>query len=297
MIKWQINRIPPVVSVLLAVLLWSTGGLFIKLTTLNAFAVNAGRSLIAAIVVGVFTYNKGLKINIFTIFTAFLYAATLSSFVYATKLTYAANAIFLQYTAPIYILLLSPLLLGERFRYSDLLTVILCLAGMALFFVDSNLKTDTAPNVYLGNIAALLSGIFFGLYFIFLRHPKSLENPNPAISVFYGNILAVLIMLPLLVNNPPQPNTNDIIAVIFLGAFQIGLAYILFTDGISRGVRPLDASIIGFIEPLLNPVWVFLFLREIPSKWAILGGFIILATVIFHTFRMSKGNQKELKPE
>ncbi len=285
-------RFPPITLIVLAVLLWSTGGLFIKWTTLDAFSVNAGRSLLAALTVAVFTYKKGLKLNKFTLLTAFLYAGTLSCFVYANKTTTAANAIFLQYTAPIYILILSPFILKERFRLFDLVTVVLCLAGMSLFFLEpQNSANKLAADVFTGNIAALASGVFFGLYFIFLRHPRSLANTNPAISVFYGNILVVLLMLPLVLQNPPQPSGNDFLAIFFLGVFQIGIAYVLFTNGIAGGVRSLDASVIGFIEPLLNPVWVFLFLGERPGFWALIGGAIILFAVVFHTFKLNRENQ------
>ncbi len=286
----KISNFPPIAFILLAVLLWSTGGVFIKWTTLDAFAVNLGRSFFAAVTVAVFTYKKGLKLDAFTLLTSFLYAGTLSCFVYANKQTTAANAIFLQYTAPIYILILAPFVLKEKFRASDLLTVIICLAGMSLFFLEpQNVENKLASNVFLGNIAALLSGIFFGLYFIFLRHPLSLKNRNPAISVFYGNILVVLFMIPIILSSPlTKVNTNDILAILFLGIFQIGLAYVLFTKGIAAGVRSLDASIIGFIEPLLNPIWVFLFLGEKPSQWAIIGGAIILAAVVFHTIKSSR---------
>ncbi len=292
MIKPASNRIanfPPTLFILSAVLLWSTGGVFIKSTALDAFSVNAGRSLFAAITVAVFTYRKGLKLDVFTLLTSFLYAGTLSCFVYANKTTTAANAIFLQYTAPIYILILAPFILKEKFRASDLLTVIICLAGMSLFFLEpQNAENKLASNVFLGNVVALASGIFFGLYFIFLRHPRSLQK-NPALSVFYGNIIIVLLMLPLVLNNPPtQISSNDVLVILFLGIFQIGIAYVLFTNGISKGVRSLDASVIGFIEPLLNPIWVFFIIGEKPSGWAILGGVIILAAVIFHTLRGRK---------
>ncbi len=280
---------PPVILVLFAVLLWSTGGLFIKGNTLDAFAVNAGRSLLAAITVAFFTYKKGLKLDKFTVLTSLLYAGTLSSFVYANKNTTAANAIFLQYTAPVYILAFSPLILKEKFRYSDLITVIACLAGMSLFFLEKQSATNVlAPNIFYGNIAGILSGIFFGFYFIYLRHPRSLANKNPAISVFYGNLIIVVLMLPFLIKNPPAPNTMDIFAVLFLGVFQIGIAYILFTKGIAEGVRSLDASIIGFVEPLLNPIWVFIFLKETPGNWAVIGGIIIVITVAAHTLYNSR---------
>lgn len=271
--------------------------MFIKWTTLDAFYVNAGRSFFAALTVAVFTYHKGLRLDSFTLLSSFLYAGTLSCFVYATKTTYAANAIFLQYTAPVYILIFAPFILKEIFRAKDLLTVVLCLAGMSLFFLESqNTETQLAPNVFLGNLAGLASGLFFGLYFILLRHPRSLANKNPALSVFYGNILIVLLMLPFISGNPPQEiNSSDIFAILFLGIFQIGLAYVLFTKGIAGGVRSLDASIIGFIEPLLNPVWVFLFLGESPSMWAVFGGTIIIAAVALHTFFNTRSRAR-IKP-
>ena len=280
----QTKIFPPIALVLLAVLLWSTGGLFIKGNSLDAFTVNLGRSFFAAITVAIFTYRKGLKLNRFTLLTSFLYAGTLSFFVYANKTTTAANAIFLQYTAPIYILILAPFILKEKFRASDLITVIVCLAGMSLFFLETpGAENRLATDIFTGNVAALVSGVFFGLYFILLRHPRSLENENPALSVFYGNIIIVFLMLPFIFNNPPtQISTNDVLAILFLGIFQIGIAYVLFTKGIAEGVRSLDASIIGFIEPLLNPIWVFLILGERPSRWAIFGGAIIIAAVAAH---------------
>ncbi len=121
------TNFPPIVLILIAVLLWSTGGVLIKFTTLDAFSVNAGRSFFAAATVAVFTYKKGLRLDRFTFLSAVMYAGTLSCFVYANKTTTAANAIFLQYTAPIYILILSPFILKEKFRFSDLITVIFAL--------------------------------------------------------------------------------------------------------------------------------------------------------------------------
>lgn len=286
-------RLAPVWYVLIAVLLWSTGGLFIKWTTFDAFAVNAGRSFFAALTVAIFTFRKGLRLDAFTVLTSFLYAGTLSLFVYANKTTYAANAIFLQYTAPVYILILAPFVLKEKFRAADLVTVVFCLAGMSFFFFEAAGENRDAAEIFRGNVAGLLSGLFFGLYFIFLRHPRS-PRANPALSVFYGNILVVLLMLPLVSRNPPaEARTEDFLAILFLGVFQIGFAYILFTKGMAEGVRPLDASIIGFVEPLLNPIWVFLFLGEKPSNWAIFGGFVIIAAVAAHTLFNSRRRRSE----
>ncbi len=283
------RTISPVFYVVIAVFLWSTGGLFIKLTSLDAFSVNLGRSLFAAIVVAIFTYKKGLKLDLFTIFTSLLYAGTLTCFVYANKNTTAANAIFLQYTAPIYILILSPFVLKENFQFRDLITVVLCFAGMSLFFIEGGGESPLAANIFAGNLAALISGVFFGLYILFLRHPHSLQR-NPAVSVFYGNVLVVLFMIPLIAANPPQSvSLSDIGAILYLGCIQIGVSYMLFTVGIARGVRSMDASIIGFIEPLFNPIWVFLFVGERPSKWAIFGGAVIIFAVLIHTLRQYRG--------
>jgi drug/metabolite transporter, DME family len=292
--KYNLMKLPAIGFVLLAVLLWSTGGMFIKMTSLDAFAVNCGRSIFAAVTVAIFTNRKGLKLSAFNLLTSFVYAGILTSFVYATKTTTAANAIFLQYTAPIYILILSPFLLKEKFRVVDLLTVVLCLAGMGLFFLETpSAENRLASNMFVGNLVALGSGFLFGLYMVLLRHPRSLENKNPAISVFYGNLFVVLFMLPFIFKNPPQPTTQDMLIIFYLGVFQIGISYLLFTYGIVNGVRSFDASIIGFVEPLLNPLWVFLVVSEKPSKWAIIGGVIIISTVAAHTILM---NRNKLTP-
>lgn len=284
--------LPPAIFVLLAVLLWSSGGLLFKLTTVSAYEVNAGRCLLAAITIGLLTYHKGLKINGFTILTSILYALTLSCFAIANKKTTAANAIFLQYTAPIYILILAPFVLKEKFRFADLITVALCLGGMSLFFFDSAPDTILSPESQMtGNLFALASGLFFGIYLLLLRHPASLRQ-NPAVSVFYGNWIGVLLMLPFIVTNPSVWTFQDYTAVSLLGIFQIGLAYFLFTYGIAKGVRSLDANLIGFVEPLLNPVWVFLFFGERPSSWAITGGAIIISAITGH---MIVNNRHRLK--
>jgi len=294
----------PVFYVLIAVLLWSTGGLFIKLTSLDAYQVTFYRSLMAAVTVLILTRKQGLRINLFGIGVTLIYSTLLFLFVWATKHTTAANAIFLQYTAPIYILILAPFVIGEKFHVRDLATVIFCIAGMSLFFVG-----DLSIGDYQGNIAALGSGIFLGLYIMLLKHPRAVGavesgklivdsaekeavdsqlstinyQLNPVITVIYGNFLLALVTLPSGVASFPTLTLKDFAAVAFLGVFQIGISYILFIKGVHLGTRPLDASIIGFIEPLLNPVWVFLFVGEQPSKWALLGGAIIVTTVAIHT--------------
>src|SRR5213595_3831653 len=158
------NRKPSVSPLLLVVgaaILWSTGGLFIKATHLSAFELSFGRSLLAAITIAIFTRREGFGLNRISALTSILYAALLLLFVLATKLTTAANAIFLQYTAPVYVLILEPLFYKERFRRRDLFTVAACVGGMALFFVGQ-LKPDDLE----GNLYALASGVCFALFFL-----------------------------------------------------------------------------------------------------------------------------------
>ncbi len=281
------TKISPVWYVVVAVLLWSSGGLLIKMTGVSGYEVNLGRCFFAAITIALLTKFKALKADTFTILASIFYVGALSFFAVANKMTTAANAIFLQYTAPIYILIFAPLILKEKFRFSDLLTVIVCIAGMSLFFLDSTTNANlSAESQFIGNILGLCSGVSLGGYILLLRHPKAL-NQNPASSVFYGNIIAIFVMLPFVVSNPSVWSGKDVFAVVVLGVFQIGLAYFLFTYGVTHGVRSLDASIIGFIEPLLNPVWVFLIIGEKPSSWAIAGGLVIISAVIFHTLKQN----------
>jgi drug/metabolite transporter (DMT)-like permease len=267
----------PLFLVLAAALLWSTGGLFIKWTELSAFELTFGRSLLAALVVAYFTRREGFKLNGMTILTSLLYAALLILFVISTKLTTAANAIFLQYTAPIYVLILEPLIYKEKFRRADLLTVIACIMGMSLFFVGKLRPQDVS-----GNLTALASGLCFAFYILLLRHPQS-QRVNRASSVIYGNLLLVLITAPAGFAAFGHMSKWDAASVLYLGVIQIGVAYTLFTLGMARGVRSLDAGIVGYIEPVLNPVWVFIFLGERPSNWALIGGSIIIAAVTTHT--------------
>lgn len=205
-----------------------------------------------------------------------LYAVLLILFVLATKETTAANAIFLQYTAPVYVLILEPLIYKEKFRARDLITVLICVAGMMLFFVGKLRPQDVT-----GNLLALASGLCFALYVLFLRHPKAREV-NRASSVIYGNLLAALITAPFGLRVLDQLDRFDWFSVLYLGLVQIGVAYTLFTAAMASGVRSLDAGIIGYTEPVLNPIWVFLFLGEKPSGWALLGGAIIIAAVLVH---------------
>jgi drug/metabolite transporter (DMT)-like permease len=277
----------PLLLVVGAALLWSTGGFVIKATHLSAFELSFGRSLLGAVTIAIFTRSEGFGINRISAITSVLYAALLILFVLATKLTTAANAIFLQYTAPVYVLLLEPLFYKERFRGRDFVTVAACLVGMSLFFVGKLRPQDVS-----GNVLALASGVCFALFFLLLRHSKA-RDVNRASAAIYGNLISVLICAPAFLGALRRGiSAHDVACIAYLGIVQIGIAYVLFTLAMARGVRSLDAGIIGYVEPVLNPVWVFLFIGERPAGWAILGGAIIIASVVIHTLREAKSRRQ-----
>ena len=266
----------PLMFVFAAAFLWSTGGLFIKWNSLTGLELSSYRSLFALVTVALVTRREGFGLNRLTAAAAILYAALVILFVMATKQTTAANAIFLQYTAPVYLLILEPLVYKEKFRARDLITVLVCIGGMALFFVG-----QLRPQDVTGNLMALTSGLFFAIYFLLLRHPRAREV-NRASSVIYGNLLVVLACAPWGLAALDSVGRHDLLSVMYLGVIQLGLSYVLFTIGMARGVRSLDAGIICYIEPVLNPVWVFMVLGERPSRWALIGGAIIITAVVIH---------------
>jgi len=279
----------PLLFVLAAALLWSTGGLFIKWVTLSGLELSFGRSLLAAITVAIFTRREGFGLNFVTALASLLYAALLLLFVLATKETTAANAIFLQYTAPVYLLIFEPLFYKEKSRSRDLIVVLFCVLGMSLFFVGKLRPQDVT-----GNLLALASGLCFACYFLLLRHTKS-RAVNRASSVIYGNLLLVIIAAPAALKVLPHISKADTVGIAYLGVVQIGIAYTLFTVAMARGVRSLDAGIVGYVEPVLNPIWVFLALGERPTSWAILGGTIIIVAVVCHMLIEARSGKHEVE--
>jgi len=281
------KKASPLLFVIAAAVLWSTGGLFIKWTSISGLELSFGRSLLAAVTVALFTRHEGFRLNKVTALASVLYAALLLLFVLATKETTAANAIFLQYTAPVYLLIFEPLFYKEKFRRRDLITVVACVIGMSLFFVGKLRPQDVT-----GNMLALASGFCFACYFLLLRHPKA-RDVNRASSVIYGNLLLVLVAATAGINALPKLSRYDVLSIVYLGVVQIGVAYTLFTVAMARGARSLDAGIVGYIEPVLNPIWVFLFIGERPGQWALLGGAIIVLAVMVHMLLEAKKGKRD----
>jgi drug/metabolite transporter (DMT)-like permease len=259
-------------SVLLLIataLCWSLGGLLIKSVDWPPLAVAGGRGLIAALFL--LATNRGLRFHFsrVQVLGALGYAACTVTFCAATKLTTAANAILLQYTAPVWVALFGAWFLGERTTRADWFTIAAVLAGMALFFAD-NLEL---ANV-LGNTLAVLSGLSFAGMTIALRRQK---DTSASESIILGNLLAFAIGLPWIVGAPAL-TPGGWLALGLLGTVQLGVAYWLYARAIKH-VTALEAVLIPVIEPILNPLWVLLATGEKPSRLALVGGVIVLTAI------------------
>ena len=261
-------------AVLAAAMLWSTGGLFIKLVTLDAMQISFFRCIWAAVVFAVIFRKQVFYANLFTFINAVFYAAVLILFVISNKLTTAANAIFLQYTAPIYVLIFEPILNKTKYEKINIITIIICFLGMLLFFMGK-----ISPGDMTGKIAALLSGVAVAAFMLGMRKNKKEYQFS---SIFYGNILVFLFCIPYMFDMKSL-SLNNFLMVSYLGIFQIGVAYIIFSYGLKR-ILAIEASLLSMVEPVLNPVWVFLGYGESPSFMAITGGLIIITAIMTRTF-------------
>jgi DME family drug/metabolite transporter len=261
-----------VLSVAAAATLWSSGGLFIKLAPMPGLTVACGRSLIAAIFY-LLVLRPRMRSAKWT--TAIAYAGCVVTFVAATKLTTSANAIFLQYTGPAYVLLLGPWLLDEPFRLIDAICVALSLAGMSLFFVG---KVEQGQ--MLGNGLAALSGVFFAFAVVFLRRDAKRGQGDALPSTTLGNLIAALCTLPWAWQ--AHFTGTGVMVLLYLGIVQLGIAYLLFIRGV-RHIPAGEASLVSMLEPVLNPVWVFLGYGEKPGVWTLAGGGIVIAAVVIRT--------------
>lgn len=263
-------------------MLWSTGGLFIKVLTLDAFQIAFYRSGIAALTILVISIIKKndlkFEFDIISILCSVSYAFILILFVIATKLTTAANAIFLQFTAPIYLLVLEPLFLKTKFEKRNLIALIFCLAGMILFFFG---RLDFS-NIQ-GNLIAIGSGISFALFSLFLKWKKQLhKSESTIVYIVAGNILVCLFCLPVVYGRLALDITQLSI-LLFMGVFQIGISYMIFNEGI-KYISATESMIIAMLEAVLNPIWVFIGVGEVPTVYSIIGSVIILLAIIWRNF-------------
>jgi drug/metabolite transporter, DME family len=271
-------------QILGAALLFSTGGAAIKATTLTSWQVAGFRSGIAALALLLILSGarRGWGWKLLPLGAA--YASTLVLFVAANKLTTSANAIFLQSTAPLYVLLLGPLLLREPIRRRDVLFMLPIITGLGIFFLGADQPVHTAPNPARGNLFAMLSGVSYALTVTGMRWlgREGTESGSAVSMVAVGNVLAFVACLP-----GALPVTHsapaDWAVVGYLGVFQIALAYYLLTAGI-RHVGALETSTLLMLEPALNPIWAWLVHNERPTAWAIAGGVLIIGATAAKTW-------------
>ncbi len=288
-------------GVLAAAALFSTGGAAIKAASLSGWQVACFRAGIATVALFLMLPAARRRPTRATLLVSAAHATTMILFVLSNKMTTAASSIFLQSTAPLYVLLLGPWLLDERVKRRDLYFVALLGLGLSLFFIGLDPASATAPRPLLGNILALSSGLFWALTVMGLR---VLSRPgesaggvagagSPASATLWGNAFACLVCLPLAL---PISRIGgvDLAVVSYLGIFQIGFAYVFLTKAI-RHVPAFETSLLLFLEPVLNPIWAWLVHHEQPSAWSLAGGAVILAATLVKTWVESKESAR-LRP-
>ena len=278
------SRNRAVSALLISVLFFSTSGLLIKLSSWDALALTGARSLIAAVVIWVYLRHPNFTWSRVQVGGAILYTLTVITFVQATRWTTAANAIFLQFTAPLWVALFGSWLLGERPGRGDWLTMAAVTFGMLLFFGGDLTRTG-----YLGNLLAIFSGICMALMLISLRMQK---EGSPTETILLWNLIAAGVGLPAVLFGGQAYNIQEISILLFLGVFQLGLPFIVVTLAIKQ-LRAIETILIQTLEPILNPMWVYLFIGERPSQYALLGAVIVTSAVTINALLTARHATKE----
>ncbi len=263
-----IERRKAILFLILAASLWSTGGLMIKTISWGPLAILGGRSIFSSVLLFIYVRRIPIRWTVWKMLAAASHILTAFLFISATKLTTAANAIFLQYTAPVYIILLAFWFLRERPARIDWISMVIIFLGMFLFFGDK-----LSLNSLYGNLLAVLSGITMALMTVSLRAQK---EGVPVESILLAHVFTAVVGFPFVLKEA-WTATNWLI-ILYLGVFQIGLSFLLFSSAIKH-VPAIEATLISTLEPVLNPVWVFLFIGEEPGRFALVGGLIVLAGV------------------
>lgn len=259
------------IFILFAALLWSLAGLLIKYIPWHPMAIASARSFLAFLMfLAVYRGRLFHWPNRTTLLSGIALMLTQTIFVIANKMTTAANAIMLQYVSPFFIVLLGALIYHDRPTRREVTALAVASGGIILFFLD-----DLSPGNLVGNILALFTAVTFAFVFLFNNRPEC----NTPVALFIGQVGTFLIGLPYLVS-VREWRPLPILAICILGIFQLGLAYLCFGIGIQT-TKPLSANLLAMIEPIANPVWVFLFVHEVPGLPAIAGAVIVLTAVLY----------------
>ncbi len=250
--------------------MWSLGGVLIKNVDASPIVISGIRSAVAFVVMLPFIRRGDLTFSAVQMAGAVFYAINMLVFVASTTLTTAANAIVLQYTAPLYVALFGFWFLKERTSLSEWITVVAAVAGVAMFFFDEL----SAGGVW-GNILGIGAGLSFALSIMCFRRQK---DGSPIGSMFLGNAITAVVALPFIVRSVPTELT-DWRVLLVLGVVQLGLPYVFYAWSIKR-VTALEGIMVPVIEPILNPVWVWVFVGETPGRWALPGGLIVVCAAV-----------------
>ena len=267
-------------------LMWSTGGMLIKLLPWNALVIAGFRSVLTAGVIALYMRIRNMRMlwNRKTVSIGVVMTAVIMTFLPATKLTTAANAIVLQYTGPIYVLLFSAVFYKQRLRRGDVLTVVLTMAGIALCFFD-RLGAGTLS----GNLLGLASGVFFGGMFLL---SGNVDEQTRLSGLLMAQFMMILIGVPLAFVYDTPVSAANIAYIVLLGIVQLGIPYILYSLS-AKYCSALTCSLLSVLEPLFNPVWVFLVLGEQPGAYALIGGAVVLATITLWCMYDERLRQKQ----
>ncbi len=283
------------VRILLAALLFSTGGAAIKFVAFSGWQVACLRSAVAAVALWFLLPRARRHWDWRILLVGTIYATTMILFVTANKLTTAANAIFLQNTSPLYLLLLGPWLLREPIARRDVGFFALVGIGLAMFFVAEPAEAASAPNPLAGNLLALAAGLSWALTVTGLRWVGRSElGDAPGATALAGNVIACLVCLPLALPLPAG-TTADWLVILYLGVFQIGLAY-TFLTGAMKLTPALEASLLLLVEPVFNPLWAWLVQGERPGGWALAGGALIIAATALKSWLDTRSGEIPVPP-
>lgn len=275
-----------VIATAIAAVCFSLAGVFIKVLPLAPSSILFYRSLFCAVFFFLVFGKKSLKINKLSLIGATVfYVPLVVCFVISTKLTTAANAIFLQYAAPAFVLLFEPIFLKTRLLRINTFTVVVCILGMAMFFMDDLEK----PENWLGVGLAFASSIMLaGLIIIQKSNDPEYHIPT----IMWGNILVVLVMSPMAFTSAP-PTEMQFLYLLILGFVQLGVGYLFFTYG-QRHIPAIETALIAMLEPILNPVWVMIWHGETPGYWAVVGGMIIIGALLIRTLYTHRQKKQSL---
>lgn len=259
-------------------LLWSIGGLFIKLITWEPLLIAGMRSLIASAATALFMLltHKRFRLNKWSLFTGISVGLVCGTFVFATKLTTAANAIVIQYSSPVFVLLINTLFLKKPLHKRDVAVVAATITGIALFFLD-----QLSPGNLVGNLMAVLAGILLAM--VFVGNSMAGDSDEMRFSgLVIGHGLCGLLTIPALCLYPFQPTSQEVVYILILGVIQIALPYILLAVA-GKHCPALAGNLIGMLEPVFNPLWVLLFYGERPGFFALIGAVVLLSSVLLWT--------------